>query len=84
MDSSRDADLTVLYERFNNPNSSRAVRMKYHQKFVNIQAQVKDRTLTKLRYELISASQHGTAEYADKIGQQIEEYSRKTKARGHR
>lgn len=76
MDNSRDKDLLTLYERFTNPKVRRGERRRIHNKFVNIQNQVTDRGLTKLRYALISASRSGTADDINKLELQIKEYLR--------
>lgn len=76
MDNSRDQDLLRLYKRFTNPNVHKKERRRIHNKFVNIQNQLTDRGLTKLRYALINASRNGTAEDINRLELQIKEYSR--------
>lgn len=78
MDNSRDADLAVLYERFNDHNLSQARRRNAYHTFQNIQSQIKDRPLVKLRFRLIAAHRASDVVEVEKLEKLIDEYSRRT------
>lgn len=76
MDKSRESDLRLLSERFNDPFKTLATRKRAYRSFLAIKAQMGDRHLTEQRQRLIKAIQHNDAYLADKIERQIKDYER--------
>lgn len=74
MDNSRNPDLAALNQRFNDPTLSLAIRQRAYRAYQDIQAQVQDRTLVKLRYRLIGAHRANDEVEAGKLEKQIREH----------
>lgn len=79
MDSSREHDLVILHERMNDTSKPLWLRKQAHQMFSRIKDQLKDRKLAAMRLRLITAIRHDDADAADRIEEQIRDYSRHQK-----
>lgn len=77
MDGTREGELKRLHEVFNNPLKSRHERRLAHDTFNKILRQVKDKHLTELRRRLIRAHNAEGVDAAEKITDEIDEYSRR-------
>jgi hypothetical protein len=77
MDNSRDHDLAALHERFTNPNLSDEARKRAYNAYQDIQAQVKDKVLTALRYRLVRAHRADDQTEIGKLESLIKEHGRK-------
>ena len=75
MDGTREGELMRLNRVFNDPLKSRHERRLAHDTFNKILRQVKDKHLTELRRRLIRAHQAGDTDAAEKITDEIEDYS---------
>lgn len=76
MDNSREEDLRLLHERFNDTSRPLVERRRAHLRFQRIQAQMSDRVLTELRHRLIRAIQADDPVWPERFTKQIEDYSR--------
>lgn len=74
MDNSRDSDLGALHERFNDLTLDKDIRQRAYHAYQDIQAQVKDRKLTALRYRLIRAHRASDNHEIGKLESQIHEH----------
>lgn len=77
MDWTREGDLTRLHKVFNDPLKSRHERRLAHDTFNKILRQLKDKKLTELRRRLIRAHNAEDVDAAEKITEEIYEYSRR-------
>lgn len=75
MDSSRDADLSALHNRFSDTSLPMWKRTQAYRTFQNIQRQLNDKGLAELRHRLIRAHRADDLHEAEKIEQQLKEYS---------
>lgn len=75
MDSSREADLSALHKRFQDTDLPMGTRQQAYRTFQTIQSQVKDKGLNELRHRLIRAHRANDVHEAEKIEQQLKEYS---------
>ena len=77
MDGTREGELKRLSEVFNDPLKSRHERRLAHDTFNKMLRQVKDKKLTELRRRLIRAHNAGDVNAAEKITDEIYDYSRR-------
>ena len=77
MDGTREGELKRLHEVFNNPLKSRHERRLAHDTFNKILRQIKDKKLTELRRRLIRAHNAEDVDAAEKITEEIYEYSQR-------
>ena len=76
MDGSRETDLRMLKERFNDARLPLDTRNRAYRKFQDIAAQAKDTHLTELRYRLVRAHRNKDTDIAQKIEATIKDYSK--------
>jgi hypothetical protein len=78
----REGQLARLKRDMNNPKIYKFHRNLAHKKFRQIVAQMKDRKLMRLRWQLLNAHRNRDEKYVDKLVLQIRDYEKAEKDSG--